>query len=128
MAHGEDRRFVQDVDITEALEPRPYGEKYRDWLIENFEEGQTIQRVAAASFHTPELTEGQTIEAFIADVVPLATHAVIIDGKWMQRGRMGMLASVHGEKFSEGEWDAHVWKTIEETPGDHWITVIDCHV
>lgn len=111
-----------------ALDPRPRGNDYRDWMIANVEEGETLHKVVNATFDTPELKEGQTIEAYIADVVPLSAHAMIIDGKWMQRGKMGWWASMHNETMSNEEWTATVWKTIEQTPGDHWISVIDCHV
>lgn len=111
-----------------ALDPRPRGNDYRDWLIANVEEGETLHKVINATFDTPELKEGQTIEAYIADVVPLSAHAMIIDGKWMQRGKMGWWASMHNEAMSHEEWTATVWKTIEQTPGDHWISVVDCHV
>ncbi len=111
-----------------ALEDRPYGDEYRAWLIENAEEGETIHKVVSASFETPELKEGQTIETYINDVVPLTSHALIVDGKWRQRGKMGWFASMRDETMSHEEWTATVWKTIQDTPGDHWITVIDCHV
>ncbi len=111
-----------------ALDPRPRGGEYREWLIATVEEGETLHKVVTASFETPELKEGQTIEAFIADVVPLSAHAMIIGGKWRQRGKMGWFATMSKEAMSHEEWTATVWKTIDETPGDHWITVVDCHV
>jgi hypothetical protein len=121
-------REVHEKWLALDATARPRGDEYREWLIATVEEGETLHKVVRASFNTPELKEGQTIEAYIADVVPLTAHAIIVDGKWQQRGKVGMFASLRNETMSHEEWTATVWKTIEQTPGDHWISVVDCHV
>jgi hypothetical protein len=57
---------------------------------------------------------------------PLSAFAVLIDGKWHERGRMGWWAAVSDEK-PEGEWEAEFTKLLAENP-DSWLTVVDCHI
>jgi hypothetical protein len=112
----------------ELTEPRPRGEAYLEWVRQHFEEHDLMQKVSAAVFDTPRLKEGQTLEEYIADTVPISVHAVVKDGKWHQRGRAGMFASMHEETMSAEEWKEFQTKLIHDLPDGHWITVVDCHV
>jgi hypothetical protein len=112
----------------ELPEPRPRGREYDEWLAGSVPDGETLGKVVTASFNTPELKDGQSLEEFINDVFPLATHAVIREGKWIQASRMGMFASQHDETMSAETWSATMWKMVEELPEDHWVTIVDCHV
>jgi hypothetical protein len=67
------------------------------------------------------------IEEWIAAAPALATFALVKDGQWFQRGRMGWWGCVSDEK-DEGEWEREFDKLIESIPGDHWLTVVDCHI
>lgn len=57
---------------------------------------------------------------------PLSTFAVLKDGQWYERGRMGWWAAVHAEK-PEGEWEAEFARLLADSP-DAWITIVDCHI
>ncbi|NTF17661.1 hypothetical protein G6L37_04560 [Agrobacterium rubi] len=109
-------------------DPRPRGEEYAAWIATQFDDHELLKALSRASYETPRLSEGQTIEQFIDDVAPITAHAYIKDGKWFQRGKVGMFAMMHEQTMSDAEWRALITKEIEDLPQDHWITVIDCHV
>ena len=112
----------------ELPEPRPRGDERNLWMTENVEGWDLASRIEQASYTVPKLPETMSLEEFINDVVPITAHAVIKDGKWVQRGRVGMFASIHDVEMSGEEWRDLCWKLVDELPGQHWITVIDCHV
>lgn len=55
------------------------------------------------------------------------TFAVVKDGRWFERGKMGWFAAVHDEKDPE-TW-ASVWNgLVRNVESDTLITVVDCHI
>jgi hypothetical protein len=110
------------------MKPRPQGAEYGKWLCDAHPEGKTLLQVTKACFSLPSLKEGQTIEDYVNSAYPLTAHAVIKDGKWLHRGKMGMFTSISDETMSNDEWNEYVWKMVETMPIDHWITIVDCHV
>lgn len=58
-------------------------------------------------------------------VAAIQTFAVLIDGKWIEKGSMGWWACV----FNENEnWSDDFLKIINEIPDDKYLTVVDCHI
>lgn len=57
----------------------------------------------------------------------LVTFAVIKDGKWYERGKMGWWACVSDEKGVD-DWNAQVSKMIDELSEDTLMSVYDCHI
>jgi hypothetical protein len=57
----------------------------------------------------------------------LVTFAVVKDGKWYERGKMGLWAMVSSEKNVD-EWNAQITKMIDELPDDTLMSVYDCHI
>lgn len=55
----------------------------------------------------------------------ISTHAVIKDGKWYERGRMGWWAIVHDEKDT---WNAEFTKLLDNVSDDTLLSVYDCHI
>lgn len=72
---------------------------------------------------------GQTdsLENELAAVAPLSTFAILHDGKWYERGRMGWWGVVHDGK-DESEWQSQVTQLLASLPEDKVITVVDCHI
>lgn len=66
-------------------------------------------------------------EDHIAKAVSLCPFAVVKDGQWYERGKMGWWASVSDEK-DDDVWKAEFDKLLRETPQNHWITIVDCHI
>lgn len=62
----------------------------------------------------------QKLEAF-------STFAVVKDGKWYERGKMGWWACVSDEKETEA-WTEEFTKLIEGLPEDTMLSVYDCHI
>jgi len=63
----------------------------------------------------------------IANLDKLKTFAILKDGKWYERGKMGWWGIVHDEKEEE-QWDTELKKLIQEIPDDTLISIFDCHI
>lgn len=55
------------------------------------------------------------------------TFAVLKDGEWFERGKMGWFGMVADEK-DEGLWIEEFGKLIESLPDDTLLSVYDCHI
>lgn len=55
------------------------------------------------------------------------TFAVLKDGVWYEKGRMGWWACVHDEK-EEDTWRNMFNKLLDETPDSELLTICDCHI
>ena len=53
------------------------------------------------------------------------TFAVLKDGEWIEKGRMGWWACVSDEKENWPEIFARVWESIRD---DQWVSMVDCHI
>jgi hypothetical protein len=57
----------------------------------------------------------------------LVPFAVVMDGKWHEKGDMGWWGVVRGEK-DQDDWNAQVAKLLDGLPAEKWLTVVDCHI
>jgi hypothetical protein len=57
----------------------------------------------------------------------LSTFAVVKDGVWYEKGRMGWWGMVANEKEQE-VWDQQVAELIDGLPDNTLLTVVDCHI
>jgi len=57
----------------------------------------------------------------------IRTFAVLRNGKWFERGRMGWFGHVADEK-SESAWDEQYRKLLDDLPPDTLLSVFDCHI
>lgn len=55
------------------------------------------------------------------------TFAVLKDGKWYERGRMGWWATVHDPKEID-EWNRQFQALIDSVPDETLLSVVDCHI
>jgi hypothetical protein len=71
------------------------------------------------------LTGGR--DQFVKEAVSqcFSTFAVLMDGKWYERGKMGWWAFVSDEKDN---WGEEYMKLLESVPADTLLTVVDCHI
>jgi hypothetical protein len=53
--------------------------------------------------------------------------AIVLDGKWYERGTMGWFACVSDEK-PEGEWEREAAALIDSLPEATLLTAVDCHI
>jgi hypothetical protein len=57
----------------------------------------------------------------------VSTFAVVKDGVWYERGKMGWWAVVHDEK-EQDVWNEKVNELINSIDGDTLISIYDCHI
>lgn len=55
----------------------------------------------------------------------VATFAILMDGKWMEKGKMGWWACVSGE---DENWTGKFHEILDSIPDDKLLTVVDCHI
>ena len=68
----------------------------------------------------------ETREQHLEAATP-ATFAVLKDGEWFEKGKMGWWACVSDEK-DQNVWNKEFSKLIEEAPDDTLFTLVDCHI
>ncbi len=65
-------------------------------------------------------------EAMATAGAPLRTFAIVKDGQWFERGKMGWFACVADEK-PEKQWSEEFANLLAASPDD-FITIVDCHI
>jgi hypothetical protein len=55
------------------------------------------------------------------------TFAVVKDGTWYEKGKMGWWAMVSDEK-ADGAWEREFAALLDSVPDDTTLTVVDCHI
>lgn len=68
-------------------------------------------------------------EEYIEDArnAALSPYAVVKDGKWYQKGRMGWFWMSTNE-MTQQEWNKQVSDMIDSIPDDTMISLVDCHI
>lgn len=66
------------------------------------------------------------LEAMAAGGHPLRTFAVVKDGEWFEKGKVGWFACVSDAK-AEDQWTDEFDKLLAAS-GDAWLTIVDCHI
>lgn len=62
--------------------------------------------------------------AFCRKFVPFA---VLMNGEWYERGKMGWWGVVFDEELTY-DWSAKFMELWESIPDDEWVSIIDCHI
>lgn len=77
----------------------------------------------------PDEWFGQDREAFMdrAAARSAVTYAVVKDGQWYARGKMGWWGFSRDE-INPDEWNDRFWELLDSLPGETLLTVVDCHV
>lgn len=70
---------------------------------------------------------GVDMDTMLAKQKALSTFAVIRDGQWYERGKMGWWACVSDEK-DEAAWDEELARLLSDLDPDMIVTVVDCHI
>ena len=71
------------------------------------------------------IVEWKTLDQALEDVAPFSTFAVLMDGKWYEKGEMGWWAMVAGE---DENWSSKFADLFASLDGEKWLTVVDCHI
>ncbi len=68
-----------------------------------------------------------TREQYIAKGEEFSVFAVVKDGRWYERGKMGWWGVVSNEKNKE-VWGAEMKKLLDGLPPESLLTIVDCHI
>lgn len=101
---------------------RPRGYEYKQWLRES-----GYVNLADAMEGNWELPDNgdMPIDEWIESAPPLTAFAVVKDGNWYERGRMGWWACVSDE---DDQWDDKFNELVASLQPTQWITFLDCHI
>lgn len=79
-------------------------------------------------FVSPE-EYGQDQEAYVANQVADAfvPFALLMNGQWYEKGKMGWWAVVRDKK-DQPVWRDEFWKMFDALPDDTLISMVDCHI
>jgi len=58
----------------------------------------------------------------------LVPHAIVKDGKWHEKGKMGWWAIVTAATMSDEEWADQSARLLDDLPDDTLLTAVDCHI
>ena len=67
------------------------------------------------------------IKKDILNISDIHTFAILKDGKWYEKGKMGWWGFV-SDKKEENEWEEQFRKLIDNLPNETLITIVDCHI
>lgn len=76
-----------------------------------------------------EIKAEDTKESYVERMCknPGSTFALLKDGMWYERGKMGWWCAVSDEK-GECDWGSEFEALMDEIPDDAVLTVVDCHI
>jgi len=93
-------------------------------LATALKEGKDIESQLAYGY---DREKDDTLDSYIKKSVGLSTFAVLKDGNWYEKGKMGWWGCVSDEKDSDS-WDRELVKLIKESPEDTLFSLYDCHI
>jgi hypothetical protein len=112
---GDDDQYVQDVDDTAEL--RQQYETYERMMI------RTVQ-ARKPNWDLPKIGDS-SIEEWIDAAPLLCCFAVVMGGKWYEKGKMGWWACVTNELDC---WEEKFDGLFRSLNPDQWIAILDCHI
>lgn len=57
----------------------------------------------------------------------IAPYAMVMDGKWYAKGKMGWFG-MSSDEVEQGDWNKKVNELIDSLPPETLITIVDCHI
>ena len=73
------------------------------------------------------IKEGQTRSQYIACRAECIPFAIVKDGKWYEKGKMGWWGMVSDEQLGV-DWHSQAKMLMEDLPDDTLLTIVDCHI
>lgn len=114
-----DQALKGDIDFKEMRRAKE-ATAAKDWDAAQAE-------APAARWIKYGIEKDDTREEYIRNCGRFSTFAVLMDGKWYERGSMGWWGCVSGEKARE-EWAAEYERLVYGLPDDTLLSVYDCHI
>jgi len=126
---------TSDQDLKREIDFKGMEDKQRARAAELWDE--TEEMIAEAEKEEKDIRwelsfqygrgEDDTRESYIEDSVGIHVFAVLKDGQWYEKGKMGWWDCVSDEKDPEA-WERELNKLLEETPDDTMLSLYDCHI
>jgi len=83
---------------------------------------------ATARYFNFGIEAGETKEKYVARFdVAFSAFGVVLDGEWIERGKMGWWACVSDEKSTD-DWSKTCEVVMSKIRPDQWVTIVDCHI
>ena len=92
-----------------------------------WEEAQSGEASRAGLYFGYGIEDGDTRETYVKRMGRISTHAVVIDGIWLEQGRMGWFASMDAN-MTPAKWQTRFDELVTSVPDDTLMTLVDCHI
>lgn len=106
-------------------EPRPKGDAFAEFVTSRG--GLAALRYRHVDFLSDIPRDAPSAAEWIAAAPALTTYAVVKDGQWFERGKMGWWG-VSTDEVSPAEWQDRYEEMLAGLRPDQWITIVDCHI
>lgn len=139
-----------EVDLPEGLGAAMSKDEKQAWRDECIEYYRAVMNIARAEFHNQPWVKALSeanLNPFMADTHDywhvfeggrtsyvqaaidgaVATFAVLKDGTWYERGKMGWFGFVGNEKEPD-TWRQQFTQLIDSLDDDDWLAVVDVHI
>ena len=118
------REKTQTHETWLALPERPRGDEYKEWLQQQPCALYRQLREKVSEWDLPDIGM-LSLNEWIRAVPALYTFAVVKDGTWYEKGKMGWWACVSNE---DAEWDTTFQELLSSLNPESYITIVDCHI
>lgn len=105
-------------------EPRPRGNEYDAWLRAKGDLGRITAEARKAVWDLPAVGD-LSVSDWIAQAPAITAFAVVKNGHWYEKGKMGWWACVHDEKE---DWDQRFIELFAGLRPDQFVSIVDCHI
>lgn len=114
-------------DFIYGIKLKPEIQAEWDAMFANGKRPTDEERKAFGKARTVEDLESREEHANRRALRSGTTYAVVQNGEWYERGKMGWWGMASNEE-DEDSWDKKYWEMIESLPDDVQLTVVDCHI
>lgn len=118
------REKTQTHEAWLKLPERPRGDDYKIWIQQQpcALYRQLLEKVT--EWDLPDIGM-LSLDEWTRAVPALSAFAVVKDGKWYEKGKMGWWACVSNE---DAEWDTKFQEMLHSLDPESYVTIVDCHI
>lgn len=119
-----DQARAGDID-WDAMRAKRLADRMQWW--DEYQDKLTKNPKAAYLVYEYGVQKDDTRETYVARGREFSCFAVVKDGRWYERGKMGWWACVSDEKDATA-WQGEFDSLLADLPPDTLLTVVDCHI
>jgi hypothetical protein len=135
MGYKTDSAYIKDIDFSKMHRTEEdYKDAIRYWelVVEGDKpKNKEEEDIVKWSLYKPEyfIKRYKTKELYAECNSSFSMWAVVKDGVWYEKGKMGMFAMSDETDDEAVDWDLNFFdRFIKDLPEDTVITVVDCHI